>query len=281
MYLLQPDSYRSAAALFHAPQHALVFNGFAAGSSPGRLWVDDAQQPHVALLWDGHYCVYVMGDAGHGPGRAMLGNFVATQLATEAAARGIAFFKLAYGSPVWEEPLNDLLAGMRLHRYDRVFYRLDPTTARGAQRTSPPDGYRIARITDELLADRSLHWIDAVAGEIELCWPARSIFMVRGFGFCLLDSQGVVCWCTAEYVSDSQDGGQCGIGIETAEAQRGRGFATLTAGAFVDHCLAHGVTPHWDSWQANAPSVAVAEKLGFHKVADYSVYIAQLPSQGG
>lgn len=277
MDLLQPHLYSNTAALFQAPQHCLVFNGFVAGTSPGRLWVDNAQQPRVALLWDGHHCVYVMGDAGYAPGLALLKEFVATELTSQAATRGIDFFKLAYGSSAWEKPLNDVLAGMQLHCYDRVFYRLDLAAARTAQRSALSAGYRIARITDDLLDTRSLHWIDAVADEIDLCWPARSIFLARGFGFCLLDDQGVVCWCTAEYVSRDQ----CGLGIETAEAQRGRGFATQTAGAFVDHCLAHCITPHWDSWRANAPSVAVAEKLGFRKVADYTVYIAQLPSHNG
>jgi len=82
-----------------------------------------------------------------------------------------------------------------------------------------------------------------------------------------------VCWCTAEYVSDRK----LGIGIETLPAYQGRGFATLTAAAFVQLCCARGLMPHWDAFQSNAPSLAVARKVGFEPVAEYAVFLARTP----
>jgi hypothetical protein len=40
---------------------------------------------------------------------------------------------------------------------------------------------------------------------------------------------------------------------------------------FAVHCAERGVTPHWDCWTSNLPSVAIAEKLGFHKVETYPI----------
>ncbi len=78
-------------------------------------------------------------------------------------------------------------------------------------------------------------------------------------------------WCTAEFVSD----GKCGIGIETIPAYRGRGFATVTASAFLEHCAERAMTPLWDAWVRNVPSAAVAEKVGLEKVETYAIYVCE------
>ena len=83
--------------------------------------------------------------------------------------------------------------------------------------------------------------------------------------------------CTAEYVS----GGRCGIGIETVPAYQGRGIATLTASAFAGYCATWSITPHWDAWSSNLPSVVVAEKVGFRKVETYSVLVADFSDHDG
>ena len=100
-------------------------------------------------------------------------------------------------------------------------------------------------------------------------WPSFETFLDRGFGFTMLDGTSVVCWCTAEYVSE----GKCGIGIETIEAYQRRGIATVVTGEFVRHALASGVNPHWDCWASNTPSVRVAEKMGFADMHDYKIAI--------
>ena len=110
--------------------------------------------------------------------------------------------------------------------------------------------------------------VNRVADEIEREWPSTDAFLENGGGFCILRGEQIVCWCTMEYVSE----GKCGLGVETVEEYRRRGLATAAATVCVDHCLASGLTPHWDAWQSNAVSVAVAERVGFGKVEEYFVY---------
>jgi len=62
------------------------------------------------------------------------------------------------------------------------------------------------------------------------------------------------------------------VGIETAENQRRRGFGTAAAASFVTHCDRIGLTPHWDTWEDNTPSVGLAEKCGFELVAAGDVH---------
>jgi RimJ/RimL family protein N-acetyltransferase len=118
-----------------------------------------------------------------------------------------------------------------------------------------------------LLAATDIVNLDEVIGEIKSTWPDDR-FLENGFGFCALRNEGeIVCWCTGEYAG----GRHIGIGIETVGEWRGRSLATLTASAFVEHCLSEGIEAHWDCWAHNLPSIRVAEKVGFRKVLDYDV----------
>ena len=60
------------------------------------------------------------------------------------------------------------------------------------------------------------------------------------------------------------------ISINTFDPQnRNKGFATLTARAFVEHCITEGLTPYWKADIVNPASIAVAEKVGFEKIEEY------------
>lgn len=246
--------------LFEADHLALVIDAMVAGNSPATAWVDDGAMPRAVAIWDGAHSLYITGAADRAGGfGAAVGRHIAAakpglvKVSATEAAFGVAF------------------AGHPLDRRERVFYRGDrPLIPDWRHRL--PAGMRISSIGGELRQLGALGNFADVTGEIESCWPSMDDFLRAGFGFCAHDGEVVVCWCTAEYVSN----GRCGIGIETIPAYRGRGVATLTASAFVEHCAARGVTPHWDSWLSNAPSVAVAEKIGFRKVETYSIFVAHL-----
>jgi hypothetical protein len=51
-------------------------------------------------------------------------------------------------------------------------------------------------------------------------------------------------------------------------------FPAAPTQAFATHCAANQITPHWDAWADNSPSVAVAEKTGFRKIESYSILVA-------
>ena len=96
-------------------------------------------------------------------------------------------------------------------------------------------------------------------------------FFKFGFGFSLVTKRRIVSWCTAEYVSR----GKCGIGIETIPEYQNRGFATITASAFVEYCIQKGIRPHWKCNRDNLASRRVAEKVGFMKELEYPVHFGK------
>ena len=247
--------------LFQGEHLALVIDAMVAGNSPATAWVDDGARPRAVAIWDGAHSLYIAGSADRA------GEFSVAISRTVASARpGLV---KVYAS---QDAAGAALAGRPLDRRERVFFRGGKLLIPG-WRSRLPAGLRISSIGDEFGQVSSLGDFADLSAEIESCWPSMEWFRRTGFGFCAHDGETIACWCTAENVSD----GRCGIGIETVPACRGRGLATLTTCAFVDYCAARGITPHWDSWSGNVPSVAVAEKVGFRKVETYSTFVTHLP----
>ncbi|WP_216827677.1 GNAT family N-acetyltransferase [Alkalihalobacterium elongatum] len=52
----------------------------------------------------------------------------------------------------------------------------------------------------------------------------------------------------------------------------GNQFAKKLAYTFANECLGNGMVPYWDCMEVNAPSIAVAESIGFQQQFKYKVY---------
>ena len=61
------------------------------------------------------------------------------------------------------------------------------------------------------------------------------------------------------------------IEIDTKPEYRGRGLATACGSALILECLRRGLYPSWDAHDLR--SVALAEKLGYHRDHPYPVYV--------
>ena len=66
-------------------------------------------------------------------------------------------------------------------------------------RLSP--GFRVQPIDAAFLRAERIKNREAVAAEICSCWMALEEFLERGFGHAVLCGDEIVCWCTAECVS--------------------------------------------------------------------------------
>ena len=268
--LLDRDVLHRVRHLFDAEHLALVLDAVIAGNTPAQVWTDDSAAPRTALVWDGAHSVYLGGAEDRLPEWREL--FVREIV---PAAHGLvkAYVSDAFAAAVRSGGGSGatVLAGHRLQRRQRVLYRRPPGPIPAlAQRL--PAGFRISAIDDGYDELAALGNFADVRAEIESGWRSVDDFRRTGFGFVAHDATTIACWCTSECVSD----GRCGIGIETVPAYGGRGFATLTASAFVDNCVNRDSTAYWDAWSTNRPSIAVAEKLGFGRVETYSIFVVDL-----
>lgn len=57
------------------------------------------------------------------------------------------------------------------------------------------------------------------------------------------------------------------IGVVTHPAHRGKGYGKTVASASTEHALGKGLLAQWRTLRANAPAVAMAERMGFREYA--------------
>jgi RimJ/RimL family protein N-acetyltransferase len=113
----------------------------------------------------------------------------------------------------------------------------------------------------------------ALARRVERTCVSRERFLERGLGFCLLRGSTLVSSCFSAFV----EGTAHEIKINTfVQGYRRKGLATWCARAYVDHCLANGLTPVWTTSEANAASVGLAAKLGFERIGEHPAYVWHL-----
>lgn len=252
MHRLTLGDYYKVQHLFTEPHLTFVIDAMSAGNSPAHMWVDDLEMPRAAFVWDGTHSLYIAGEADFTP---ILANITLPPPITKIYA--------AHDQPTIER----LFPQFTFQTRERVLFQLQQQgTVNWRERVSA--GFVVRLIDEDLLLRQNLPNADHVLEEIESCWTALDRFFAHGFGYCVV-GEAIAAWCTAEYVS----GKVCGIGIETVEAYQRRGFATLVASAFIEHCRKQHITAHWDAWASNTPSVAVARKIGLKQITSYNIYI--------
>ena len=84
-------------------------------------------------------------------------------------------------------------------------------------------------------------------------------FAERGIGFCAIIEDRII----SHAVSLMRCREGIHIGIETHPDFRNMGFATVVGAKLLVHCLERDIYPHWSASYDNAPSIHLAEKLGY------------------
>jgi len=265
-FLLEPDKYASAHALFEELTYHLAVVTVLAGKLPGRVYVDDLARPSTAILIPSNqHRIYVSGE----PERGLLAD-VMHLLVNESPEEGRGFVVYYDTSHAWKPALEQAFQRPEGVFSWRRFYRLREPSSPVA---SPlPEQITIGRIDEAMFADTTLVNRELLLEEIRSESPSLEHFFQQNFGFCARDSHQLVAWCLAEYHYQ----GRYELGIETIEAYQRKGIATHLADAVIRRAFAQGATEiGWHCWAANTPSIATALKLGFEKVLDYPVCYGQ------
>jgi RimJ/RimL family protein N-acetyltransferase len=265
---LKPEEFPGIQHLFPDVHLRLMIDGMVAGNSPARVWTDDAGRPRSAYIWDNRYCHYLAGSDRNETFNGSVARLLEEEIKPEVLSQGRRIYKVYYTPSSWEKIAVRILDEVLPIRAKRCLYRFEKQSVPGSAYETPP-GFLLAPIDGKLLADRTLGNVEDVTSEINSCWSSIEAFLENGFGFCVRNREEIACWCTAEYVSE----GKCGIGVETVEGYRKRGFASLATSALVEHCIESGIAAHWDCWADNVPSVKTAESLTFTKIMDYNALL--------
>lgn len=234
------------------------------GTQAGRIVVDDPEKPSAAIMFR-TYEYYIAG-AVDTPLRAFI---------QDAPAEHGEFQKLYGYAPVgeaWEQALLADYDGalIRIYRHNYRWSSAgsgDTQTSKLRQgvinwRERLPEGARVVRI-DAALAERiDREWHETIG----LFWDGYENYIQKAFGFCLLVGDELGSMASTDGISQRI----VNMGVRTAEKFRKQGLAKLACQAFIEHALARGIEPTWDTDGMNEPSKALARSLGFAEGRSFS-----------
>ena len=278
---LRADQYERARALFNGMDHSLSIHALIEGNNPGRLFVDDADQPRTALAItvEGYL---LAGDDGNPATNEGLRRLFEEQVFTGKVFVGAdSCMVLAIEPNSWEARLPEIIPTHPADKLPRYLYlckevKLD-------WRAQVPEEYSVRRIDRELVEDPSLAFTDAVEEWIPLGqgWGGVGSFLENGVGFCVVHGNEIVsrcmadCWAgsRADCRASNRAGSRIDVGIITDPAHRRRGLASIVAAATAEYCLSHGFSVvGWHCDYDNPGSWKTAEKAGFERASEYFYY---------
>jgi RimJ/RimL family protein N-acetyltransferase len=249
---------------FPGPQPGMVLASVVEGNTEAQFWyIPQPDNNVVCLLWDkGNNVFYLSGQLILPETIKDLASLIDTYVKERAITEGLSYFKVKPLSSSLENSITEIFQNISLHKTNKLFY-----TFRAKKREAIPnprvEGIQYHLIDADFLEGpfENSHYVKA---EVEWMWPSLGRFRQKGFGMAAVVGARIVCWCTAEYVSE----GQCGIGIEVIDEFQNKGIATATAARFLEHCMNQNIVPHWECDQENIGSVRVAEKVGFERTEE-------------
>lgn len=264
MQLLAPADYGSLQHLMADAPHDLAVAAIVAHDATGRVFVDNARHPQLALVLPHWGRLYILGKADSAAAAAVR-RLLDEDVRPAAQASSATVFTLTY--PVsWQTHVPDILAGKQALHAERQYYRwageqiaLQPL----------PSGFTLLpadvnRLTDGRIANLQLLWEEMASERASV-----DDFTAHSFGVVAVHDDQLAGWCLSEYNTAAR----CEVGIATLEPFQQRGLAAAMGAAFLDMAVAHGIREvGWHCWKQNVPSAATALRIGLHHVADTPVH---------
>ncbi len=256
VHQLESSRFARARGLIPSPHvagHLAFAHALVEGGLPGRVFVDDRDDPRSALFClENGFCLAT------GIADAALADQVIRALQSDWLTSLQEQRLLVATSDGWTAPLRELLPVEER----RIEFR-----RAGVQPPAPtlPPGYRLEPLSAEAAA--------AFGSGIDP-WVVRTMggpgaFTHRSFGAVVWADDGSV---AAACVACAIGGGEAEIEIGTDPRHRQRGLAVAAGAAFIVACRERGLVPAWTCSATNEPSARSAARLGFLPFRTASVF---------
>ncbi len=246
--LSQPLFSRVATLFAESWMDRAFIEGVFEDKAPGRIFVDDAEQPTAALMCR-TFEYYVAGS----PDAVALRRFMRD---APAAVYGDFYGYVATNVPLARAIMADY--GERLRVIARRGYAWAGDVAALDRWRGPAEDGVTVRQLDRALAERMDQELGQMSGAF---WSGYDRFLANGFGFCTMIGEEI----TGVAYAAAVGGGEANIDVMTAEPFRRRGHAARACTAFIDHCRANGLVATWDTDSDNQRSALLARALGFRE----------------
>ena len=215
------------------------------GLTQGQILVDDAHHPTCAVVRDGMYgTLYFGGEVNASLIASLVQHF-----------RNIG----DVGIGCWlADPLNEMIPTD--FDYDgRTYYFTERSTYKASPNFDLPAGYTLFP-RDEHLFRKSFDF----QSTLDLFGNVESVLQ-HTLGVVILHGETIAC----QAATGAPTNGLIEVGVTTAEAYRGKGFAAMACARLIEMCEAQSYQTWWDCAKQNIPSIRLAKILGYQGEPEY------------
>ncbi|QFF98954.1 GNAT family N-acetyltransferase [Psychrobacillus glaciei] len=239
--------------------------------NPGRIFVDNINNPASGLIWLGNNDGFIFFGSEQNEGfNNGLNHFINKVIIPEAKKVQLKWFEGIGNHEKWDNIIEKVFEHRKLDTWNQRVYSLQLGDYKGHSEPIIDQGYKVIKISDTVLenSDNSIINIGFLQSKILDFWSSTETFISKGMGYCIIHQNEVVSICFSGFVVGNV---HC-IDIETLEAHQRKKLAQRVVHSFVKDCLKKNIVPYWDCMEMNKPSVAVAENMGFGNIFNYVGY---------
>jgi RimJ/RimL family protein N-acetyltransferase len=234
-----------------------------AGIHPGRVLVDDADEPRTAFLSHSDAWCYLAGAPDNEAFNRALNRVLFER---QLVGPDVPILLFTCHPQEWASHLPAIFAPRQPVPANRRHYV--GRTLHFDWRAQVPAGFLLRPLDDGLLQQPGLTIPEEVS-ETLARWRTIAHPDFQDLGLVAIHGDEIAAWATIDAVVD----GTGDIGFFVMPAYRRRGLATVLAAAAIDRALAQGLSlVSWTCAEDNAGSIRIAEKLGLERCSDYRMY---------
>lgn len=259
--IIKEEKYKIIKEFCNQYKQKVSVNSVLDGTSPGRVFADDENNPTLVLVWVKPVSGNLFGrtdniDQLNKTLNRLLDEVIIPE-SLELDNQG--FFITLYDEVYWNSYKDKILPNRSLIEADRWIPVFDQKNFRKSKELLKPlpAGYELKMVSKEMLL---LEQNQAAKASVLYYWNNIEKFINIGFGFCITKDKKIISSCIADFKSEMN----YQIDIETFDVEeRKKGFASHCAIAFNDHCLQNNYLPSWEADFENFASQELALKVGF------------------
>lgn len=245
------------------------FSGIVAGECKGDIWVDDVENPNIALV--ASFAVggfSILGKPSDIKTYSKFKEFLVDGMFYELRSKGINYFEFSIESEEIKPYIMDMFSNKSIQaEYEYTFRKNDKYN----EIITAQDGYEVFEVDSQFLEKLKIGVYtnqELLVERLLESWGTYDDFLRKSTAFLAVNHNRIV----AVIIGTARFRNIIPIDIETENSHRNKGLAMTLIHHFVNECLDNKCIPQWDCVESNIASRMMAERAGFIFLKKTKIY---------
>ncbi len=240
----------------------MMFAGVVVGNNPGRVWVDDLENPSSAIVWsDGLECFQFMGCVNNQVFYNELQNFIDNTIINFLKDKKLDFLEFSADTEEWFPFIYNALSCREIKENWQYVYK-SVGSSQSIHNVIIPKPYCLHKIDESfILSVKNGNMVsnpDFLIDYIEQFWDSTENYLNLGYGYVAVDAGKIVSFAITSFLYDKT----FSIGVETLEQARRKGLAGTLVNILFNELYSKNYNIWWDCMVDNIASQKTAESTG-------------------